>query len=192
MARMKTRRYFGTDGVRGVAGEHPMTASFAFRLGMAAAQVLHSEGKEAPKVVVGMDTRRSASMLAHALVAGLTSRGATAVWLGVMPTPGVSYLTKTLDADAGIVVSASHNPYYDNGIKFFNEQGQKLADGAELAIERLLDDGEGGYEAVSHEAVGTSYRYRREDGDYLNFLLANAPYLDGLKDRKSTRLNSSH
>jgi len=181
MARMKTRRYFGTDGVRGVAGEHPMTASFAFRLGMAAAQVLHSEGKEALKVVVGMDTRRSASMLAHALVAGLTSRGATAVWLGVMPTPGVSYLTKTLDADAGIVVSASHNPYYDNGIKFFNDQGEKLADDAELAIEQLLDDGDESYGTVSHESVGTSYRYRRDDGDYLQFLLANAPYLDGLK-----------
>ncbi|HEX7002880.1 MAG TPA: phosphoglucosamine mutase [Trueperaceae bacterium] len=178
---MTTRRYFGTDGVRGVAGQHPMTATFAFRLGVAAAETLKRDGLERPRFTVGMDTRRSGPMLAHALVAGLNARGADAVWLGVVPTPGVSHLTRSLGADAGIVVSASHNPYFDNGIKFFNGKGEKLSDETEQAIEALLDEDLDSLAAVTREAVGSSRRYRRDDADYQRFLLAHAPYLDGMK-----------
>lgn len=181
MAAMEQRRYFGTDGVRGIAGEPPLTASFAYRLGVAAAEVLKSEGRERPRVAIGMDTRLSGPMLAHALVAGLNSRGASALWLGVMPTPGVSFLTRALEADAGAVVSASHNPYYDNGIKFFNERGEKLSDEREAAIEAALELDPDALGVVSGSAVGDSKRYRRDDGDYMRFLLANAPYLDGMK-----------
>lgn len=181
MAVMTTRRYFGTDGVRGIAGEHPMTATFAYRLGVAAAETLKSEGRPRPRVAVGMDTRRSGPMLAHALVAGLNARGADAVWLGVMPTPGVSHLTHALSVDSGVVVSASHNPYYDNGIKFFNHGGEKLSDETEIAIEALLDQDLDSLPPVTRDAIGRSSRYRRDDGDYLRFLLSHAPYLDGLK-----------
>lgn len=181
MARMTTRRYFGTDGVRGVAGEHPMTATFAFRLGVAAAETLKREGTLRPRFTVGMDTRRSGPMLAHALVAGLNARGADAIWLGVVPTPGVSHLTRSLGADAGVVVSASHNPYFDNGIKFFNAQGEKLSDETEGAIELLLDEDLEDLPAVTRDKVGRSSRYRRDDADYQRFLLSHAPYLDGMK-----------
>ena len=178
---MSNRRFFGTDGVRGVAGEHPMTATFAFRLGVAAAETLKREGVERPRFTIGMDTRRSGPMLAHALVAGLNARGADAIWLGVMPTPGVSHLTRALGADAGVVVSASHNPYFDNGIKFFNGKGEKLSDDTEAGIEALLDEDLDLLPAVTREAVGRSSRYRRDDADYQRFLLSHAPYLDGMK-----------
>ena len=178
---MTKRRFFGTDGVRGVAGEHPMTATFAFRLGVAAAETLKREGFERPRFAIGMDTRRSGPMLAHALVAGLNARGADAVWLGVVPTPGVSHLTRALGADAGVVVSASHNPYFDNGIKFFNGKGEKLSDETEEAIEALLDEDLDALPPVTRQAVGSSRRYRRDDADYQRFLLSHAPYLDGMK-----------
>lgn len=181
MTRMTIRRYFGTDGVRGVAGEHPMTATFAYRLGVAAAETLKREGIARPRFTVGMDTRRSGPMLAHALVAGLNARGADAVWLGVVPTPGVSHLTRSLGAHAGVVVSASHNPYFDNGIKFFNGQGEKLSDETEEAIESLLEEDLEALSPVTGEAVGSSKRYRRDDADYQRFLLSHAPYLDGMK-----------
>ena len=172
------RQYFGTDGVRGVAGEPPMTAAFAFRLGTAAAEALRRRGHAAPRVAVGMDTRRSGPMLAHAITAGLASRGAHVTWLGVMPTPGVSYLTRGLGCDAGVVVSASHNPYQDNGIKFFDDGGRKLSDEVELEIEALL-----GAEVppLTGDAIGSSERYRHDDATYEGFLLGHAPYLDGLK-----------
>src|SRR5690606_35767136 len=137
---MSTRRYFGTDGIRGVAGENPMTAAFALRLGVAAAETLRRNGKDKPHVLIGMDTRRSGPMLAHAAAAGLTSRGATVTWLGVVPTPGVSFLTKKLGADAGLMVSASHNPFHDNGLKLFDSTGAKLSDDEESSIERLLEE----------------------------------------------------
>lgn len=172
------RHYFGTDGVRGVAGTPPMTAAFAFRLGSAAAEALRRRGGTAPRVAVGMDTRRSGPMLAHAITAGLTSRGAHVTWLGVMPTPGVSYLTRQLGCDAGVVVSASHNPYRDNGIKFFDAEGRKLLDEVEAEIEALLD---AEVPPVTGEEIGSSGRYRHDDATYESFLLSHAPYLDGLK-----------
>jgi phosphoglucosamine mutase len=176
------RIYFGTDGIRGVAGELPLTAAFAFSVGVAAAEVLCREARQSPLVVIGMDTRRSGAMLAHAISAGLTSRGSRVVWLGVMPTPGVSYLTRHLGADAGVVVSASHNPFADNGIKFFSAKGEKLSGALESEIEALLGlEAQNSLTKVSGAAIGSSARYRRDGNDYGKFLLANAPYLDGLR-----------
>jgi phosphoglucosamine mutase len=175
-----TRRYFGTDGIRGIAGEGTMSAEFAFKVGMAAAETLRNSAT--PTVVVGIDTRQSGTMLAHAVSAGLTARGADVVWLGVMTTPGVSYLTRQLGADAGVVISASHNPFEDNGIKFFNREGEKLSDALEAQIEALLDDAQlAALPPVTGRAVGRSRRYQHEADEYVKFLLANAPYLDGLR-----------
>ncbi|MEJ2357572.1 MAG: phosphoglucosamine mutase [Deinococcales bacterium] len=189
---MANRRYFGTDGIRGVAGEHPMTGAFAFRLGVAAAEGLRRRGADRPHVVVGMDTRRSGPMLAHAVSAGLASRGADVTWLGVMPTPGVSYLARALDADAGVVVSASHNPFRDNGLKLFNGSGEKLSDALEEEIETLLDLDPEGLEPVVGSDVGSATRYRTNDGHYLQHLLANAPYLDGLRVALDCANGASH
>ncbi len=178
---MTTRHYFGTDGIRGVAGEDPLTAVFAFQVGVAAAEALRDAGKHAPTVLIGTDTRRSGPMLANALSAGLASRGAEAVGLGVMPTPGVSYLARMLGADAGVVVSASHNPFADNGIKFFDHKGEKLSDALEAEIERYLDK-LGTLKPITGENVGTIRRHNRlENSDYFDFLVANGPDLSGLE-----------
>ena len=187
---MSARRYFGTDGVRGVAGRHPMTAGFALSLGVATAELLKSTGKTRPAVVVGMDTRRSGPMLAHALAAGLASRGADVTDLGVVPTPAVSFLTRSLGADAGVVVSASHNPFDDNGLKVFNADGEKLDDALEAELEALVDrlgaGTNGEVEPVVGSALGRFRRLPRQGtgraaSAYTDHLLANAPYLDGLK-----------
>lgn len=191
MAAMADRRYFGTDGVRGVAGEEPMTAHFAYRLGVATAEGLRHDGVPRPHVVIGMDTRRSGPMLAHAVSAGLTSRGADVTWLGIMPTPGVSYLTRALGADAGVVVSASHNPFADNGLKLFNRHGEKLRDELEAEIETLID-GALAFEPVTGSAIGSASRYRLEEGHYLRHLLDNAPYLDGLRVALDCANGASH
>ncbi len=176
---MTTRHYFGTDGIRGVAGEDPLTAAFAFQVGVAAAEALRDAGKHAPTVLIGTDTRRSGPMLANALSAGLASRGAEAVGLGVMPTPGVSHLARVLGADAGVVISASHNPFADNGIKFFDHKGEKLSDKIEAEIERYLDKIDA-LEPVTGESVGTVRRHNRaENSDYFDFLVANGPDLSG-------------
>jgi phosphoglucosamine mutase len=175
-----SRRYFGTDGIRGVAGTSPMTAEFAFLVGVAAAEALKGAGRDAPTVLIGRDTRRSGQMLLAALSAGLTSRGAHAVELGVLPTPGVSHLCRTLGAAAGIVISASHNPFEDNGIKFFSAEGEKLSDALELEIEGYLERA-GTLEPVTGAQIGTSRRYDRERGhEYRDFLVASGPDLSGL------------
>lgn len=192
MAIMADRRYFGTDGIRGVAGEDPMTGAFAFRLGVAAAEGLRHQGRARPHVVVGMDTRRSGPMLAHAVAAGLTSRGADVTWLGVMPTPGVSYLTRALEADAGVVVSASHNPFLDNGLKLFNGDGEKLSDALEVEIESLLDLDSASLEPITGSAMGSAVRYRTDEGHYVQHLLTNAPYLDGLRVGLDCANGASH
>ena len=131
-------RYFGTDGIRGRVGEGPISADFMLRLGRAAGRVL-ANGKASATVVIGKDTRISGYMFESALEAGLVAAGADVRMLGPMPTPAVAYLTRSLRADAGIVISASHNPHEDNGIKFFSAQGEKLADDVEQAIEDELD-----------------------------------------------------
>lgn len=175
-----TRNYFGTDGIRGIAGRHPMTASFAFQVGAAATEVLKAAGHSTPHLLVGQDTRRSSTMLAYALASGVMARGGQVSFLGVMPTPGVSHLTQALAADAGVVISASHNPFEDNGIKFFNRHGQKLSDALELQIEAQLAQLETLPE-VSGAAIGSAQHRHDAEERYLNFLLAHAPYLDGLK-----------
>jgi len=130
------KRYFGTDGIRGEVGKDPMTADFALRLASAAAQVFVPEGGT---VLIGKDTRVSGYMFESALEAGFVAGGADVLLLGPLPTPGIAYLNQELEADLGVVISASHNPYYDNGIKFFDGNGAKLTDDIELEIERHLD-----------------------------------------------------
>ena len=135
-----TRKYFGTDGIRGRVGEAPITPDFVLRLGFAAGNVLAQRvdnGK--PAVLIGKDTRVSGYMLESALEAGFAAAGCDVYMVGPMPTPGVAYLTKALRLSAGVMISASHNPYEDNGIKFFSANGMKLDDQVELAIEAALD-----------------------------------------------------
>ncbi|MBB5188946.1 MULTISPECIES: phosphoglucosamine mutase [Zhongshania] len=132
-----TRKYFGTDGVRGRVGEGAITPEFVLKLGWAVGQVFAREGRS--KVLIGKDTRISGYMFESALEAGLVAAGVDVLLLGPMPTPAIAYLTRTFQARAGIVISASHNPYYDNGIKFFSGDGSKLADDVELAIESAVD-----------------------------------------------------
>ena len=120
------KKYFGTDGIRGRVGEHPITAEFMLRLGWAAGQVFSRDGRG--RILIGKDTRVSGYMFESALEAGLASAGVDVSLLGPMPTPAISYLTRTFNASAGIVISASHNPFYDNGVKFFSSKGEKLDD----------------------------------------------------------------
>jgi phosphoglucosamine mutase len=132
-----SKKYFGTDGIRGRVGEQPITAEFMLKLGWATGRVLGREGGDL--VIIGKDTRISGYMFESALEAGLSAAGIDIRLLGPMPTPGIAYLTRTLHACAGIVISASHNPYFDNGIKFFSRKGAKLADEIEFAIEEELE-----------------------------------------------------
>jgi len=147
------RRYFGTDGIRGRVGEGPISADFFLKLGWAAGRALARDGHA--KVVIGKDTRISGYMFEAALEAGLVAAGANVAMLGPIPTPAVAYLTRSLRADAGIVISASHNPHVDNGIKFFSAQGEKLSDAVELAIEAALD---APFTTVPSEQLGKAKR----------------------------------
>src|SRR5210317_2588409 len=131
------RNYFGTDGIRGRVGQSPMTVDFIMKLGWAAGRVLSKKGRGL--VVIGKDTRVSGYMFESALEAGLAAAGLDVLLLGPMPTPAIAYITQSQRASAGIVISASHNPYYDDGVKFFNGDGFKLPDETELEIESLLD-----------------------------------------------------
>lgn len=176
---MAERKYFGTDGVRAVAGAFPLTAAWVMQLGAAAGEVLKRQNPRA-SVVIGKDTRQSGDMLEAALAAGLTSRGVNVVHLGVLPTPGVSYLTRHLQADAGVVISASHNPYEDNGIKFFGADGQKLSDATELQIEAAIDNVPN-FPPVTGVSMGSVTNYGEAERLYTNFLRSLAPDLTGLK-----------
>ena len=135
------RKLFGTDGVRGTANEHPMTADMALRLGAAAGRYFRRDGTAAHRVVIGKDTRLSGYMFENALTAGFTSTGMNVFLLGPVPTPAVGMLTTSMRADVGVMISASHNPHQDNGIKFFGPDGFKLSDDAEREIEALVDEG---------------------------------------------------
>lgn len=163
------RRLFGTDGVRGVANSE-LTADLAYKLGKAGAYVLAGEAKHAPRIIVGMDTRISGHMLEAALTAGICSVGAEAIIIGVIPTPAVAYLTRYYNADAGIVISASHNPFEFNGIKFFNSQGYKLPDSTEDQIEQLIKDGFAGIPVPTGREVGTRSTMESALEDYMAFL----------------------
>ncbi|MGI6669931.1 MAG: phosphoglucosamine mutase [Acetivibrionales bacterium] len=174
-------RLFGTDGVRGIANSE-LTAELAYKLGQAGAYELTAEAKHMPKILVGMDTRVSGPMLEAALVAGICSVGADAVCLGVVPTPAVAYLTRYYKADAGVVISASHNSYEFNGIKFFDSKGYKLPDAMEDRIEKLIRDGLDRLDPPTGAGIGrksTEYNALR---DYIEFLKETADVsLKGLK-----------
>ncbi|MCB1603352.1 MAG: phosphoglucosamine mutase [Xanthomonadales bacterium] len=177
---MSEKKYFGTDGIRGKVGGSLMTAEFALKLGRAAGVVL---GKLSPSntILIGKDTRISGYMLESALEAGLSSAGTNSLLLGPMPTPGIAWMTSSMHASAGIVISASHNPYYDNGIKFFNADGEKLSDELELAIEQELDKE---FATVSSEKLGKAKRVDDAAGRYIEFCKSSFPRqksLAGLK-----------
>jgi len=159
-----SRKYFGTDGIRGRVGEFPITPEFVMKLGFAAGKVFASQGKR--KILIGKDTRISGYMFESALEAGLSAAGVDSWLLGPMPTPGIAYLTRTFHADAGIVISASHNPYYDNGIKFFSADGSKLDDDTEDAIESLLDQP---MDIVASDELGKARRIEDAAGRYVEF-----------------------
>ena len=173
-----TRRYFGTDGIRGKVGEDKVTPEFVLKLGWAAGRVL---GKSGGSVLIGKDTRISGYMFEAALEAGLAASGMNALLTGPMPTPGIAYLTQTFHARAGIVISASHNPYYDNGIKFFSGTGQKLPDDVELAIEDELDKP---MKTIESESIGRARRINDAAGRYIEFCKSSIPVSTSLKGMK--------
>jgi phosphoglucosamine mutase len=173
-------RLFGTDGVRGVVGEE-LTCKMAFELGRAGAHVL-TKGAHKPKIIVGRDTRVSGGMLEAALCAGICCAGAHAEAVGIMPTPAVAYLTRLYKADAGVVISASHNPFQDNGIKFFNSEGFKLPDDTEDEIEKIIKSGFEGISNSTGLGVGTIEHIENAENDYISYLKSlNKVNLSGVK-----------
>ncbi|MEX6662396.1 phosphoglucosamine mutase [Pseudomonas sp. W2-17] len=176
---MTTKKYFGTDGIRGRVGQFPITPDFMLKLGWAAGMAFRKMG--ACRILVGKDTRISGYMFESALEAGLSAAGADVMLLGPMPTPAIAYLTRTFHAEAGIVISASHNPHYDNGIKFFSGQGTKLPDEIELMIEELLDSP---MTVEDSEKLGKVSRINDAAGRYIEFCKSSVPTstdFDGLK-----------
>lgn len=176
---MSNRKYFGTDGIRGKVGETPITPDFVLKLGWAAGKVLASHGSK--KIIIGKDTRISGYMLESALEAGLAAAGLSASFTGPMPTPAVAYLTRTFRAEAGIVISASHNPYDDNGIKFFSIEGTKLPDDVEEAIEAEMEKP---ITCVESAELGRASRIVDAAGRYIEFCKGTFPgelSLNGLK-----------
>jgi len=174
------RKYFGTDGIRGRVGDGVMTPEFVLKLGWAAGKVLCEEGSN-NLILIGKDTRISGYMLESVLEAGLSAAGVNSRLLGPMPTPGIAYLTTTLRASAGIVISASHNPYYDNGVKFFSAEGTKLPDEIELRIEEEMDKP---LTTVSSDQLGKVARIRDASGRYIEFCkstISSNVRLNGLK-----------
>ena len=175
-----TRKYFGTDGIRGTVGREPITPDFVLRLGHAVGRVL-AQGEDRPRVLIGKDTRISGYMLESALESGLNSAGVDVVLLGPLPTPGVAYLTRALRASLGVVISASHNPFADNGIKFFSAQGSKLPDAWELQVEAALQQAPGWVGAAD---LGKAWRLDDAAGRYIEFCKSTFPHqltLKGLK-----------
>ena len=163
-----SQKYFGTDGIRGKVGEFPMTPDFVMKLGWAAGVVLAADGTK--EVLVGKDTRASGYMLESALEAGLSAAGVNIALAGPIPTPAVAYLASTFRADAGVVISASHNPYYDNGIKFFGRSGAKLGSEQQQAIEEKLQYAlENGIDCVDSERLGKARRVEDAAGRYIEF-----------------------
>lgn len=176
---MSNRKYFGTDGIRGRVGEMPVTPDFVLKLGWAAGKVLARHGSK--KIIIGKDTRISGYMLESALEAGLAAAGLSAAFTGPMPTPAVAYLTRTFRAEAGIVISASHNPFYDNGIKFFSIDGTKLPDDVEEAIEAEMEKP---ITCVNSGELGRASRIVDAAGRYIEFCKGTFPgelSLNGLK-----------
>ena len=190
---MTTRKFFGTDGIRGRVGEAPITPDFVLRLGYAAGKVLSRADvapphRDRPAVLIGKDTRISGYMLESALEAGLSAAGVDTLLVGPMPTPGVAFLTRALRLSAGIMVSASHNPFEDNGIKFFSNEGTKLPDEVERDIETLLDE-----PLVTHESakLGKAERVHDAEGRYLEFCKGTFPKQRALRGLKLV-VDSAH
>src|SRR5688572_13659005 len=181
-SRGNMRKFFGTDGIRGLTNKAPMTAEVAMRVGMAAgAHFLRGDHKH--RVVIGKDTRLSGYMLENALVAGFTSVGMDVVQVGPMPTPAIAMLTRSMRADLGVMISASHNPYYDNGIKLFGPDGYKLSDAQELAIEKLIDTADGSGLAAAQDKLGRAKRIEDAQARYIEFAKRTFP-----KDLRLERL----
>ena len=164
------RKYFGTDGVRGAVGSYPITPDFVLRLGYAAGRVLAKKGSK--RVLIGQDTRISGFMLQSALEAGFSAAGIHSIIAGVMPTPAVAYLTRAFRCNAGVVISASHNPFYDNGIKFFSAFGTKLPDEVEAEIENMLDQN---FSCVESSLLGRSSVIEDAPGRYIEFCKSTFP-----------------
>ena len=178
-----TRRYFGTDGIRGLANKHPMTSEVALKVGMAAGHAFSRNGSHRHRVVIGKDTRLSGYMIETALMSGFTSVGMDVFQLGPMPTPAVAMLTRSLRADLGVMISASHNPYEDNGIKFFDPDGYKLSDETEREIECLIDKPSQALLA-SADRIGRATRVESAQERYIEFAKRTLPRnlrLDGLR-----------
>ncbi|MBW2558700.1 MAG: phosphoglucosamine mutase [Deltaproteobacteria bacterium] len=167
-------KLFGTDGVRGVANEYPMTSEMALRIGMATAHLFKRRGHQ-PRIIIGKDTRVSGYMIEHALVSGICSMGVDAYLVGPMPTPGVAFLTNSMRADAGIVISASHNPFQDNGIKLFSSDGYKLPDEKELEIEEMVLSNKMEGLHPSPRELGKAYNLEGARGRYIVFLKNTFP-----------------
>ncbi|BFM12797.1 phosphoglucosamine mutase [Simiduia litorea] len=166
-----TRKYFGTDGIRGAVGEYPITPDFMLKLGWAAGHVLGERFDGPKQILIGKDTRISGYMFESALQAGLINAGVDVGLLGPMPTPAIAYLTRTFQAQAGIVISASHNPFGDNGIKFFSGAGTKLPDSVELKIEQMLD-----VPMTTSERLGKARRIADAAGRYIEFCKGTLPW----------------
>src|SRR5436190_4839332 len=178
---MTQRKYFGTDGVRGRVGEEPITPEIVLKLGWAAGRVLGGKHGEPGKILIGKDTRVSGYLLESALESGLSAAGVDIRLLGPMPTPAIAYLTRTARARSGVVISASHNPYQDNGIKFFSAEGTKLPDEIELEIERVMEEP---LRMVGSNALGKAKRYDDAGGRYIEFCKSTFPHrasLEGLR-----------
>lgn len=167
-----SRQYFGTDGIRGRVGASLINPEFVLKLGWAVGTVIGKNNDNQTRVVIGKDTRLSGYMLESALEAGLAAAGCDIGLLGPMPTPAIAYLTRTLRGDVGIVISASHNPYFDNGIKFFSAEGTKLPDDIELAIEEQLDKP---MQMVSSDRVGKAFRIEDAPGRYIEYCKSTVP-----------------
>ncbi|CBE68620.1 MAG: phosphoglucosamine mutase [Candidatus Methylomirabilis oxygeniifera] len=168
------RQLFGTDGIRGVANREPMTPETMVKVGRAAAHLLRG-ATERPTIVIGKDTRLTGYMLETALTAGITSMGVDVLLVGPLPTPGIAFITRSLRADAGVVISASHNPYEDNGIKFFSHEGLKLPDAMEQRIEELIRNGEIDGIRTAPSEIGKAYRVGDAVGRYIEFAKNTLP-----------------
>ena len=178
-----SKKLFGTDGVRGVANKHPMTTEVAMQLGRAAAYVFKHEDRRS-RIVIGKDTRLSGYMIENALAAGICSMGVDVLLVGPLPTPGIAFITASMRADAGVVISASHNPYQDNGIKIFGPDGFKLPDEVESEIEALIFGSELDSKRPTGTRVGRAERLDDAPGRYVAFVKASFPdelTLEGVK-----------
>jgi len=177
-----TRKYFGTDGIRGTVGNPPITPDFVLKLGWAAGMVLARQVNDSEnKILIGKDTRSSGYIFESALEAGISAAGVDVRLLGPMPTPAIAYLTRTFRAQAGVVISASHNPYYDNGIKFFGADGRKLNDEIEQEIEKMLDQP---MQMVTADKLGFVRRIEDARGRYIEFCKSTVPHRFSLKGMK--------